>query len=227
METSQERRNFLRRLDHELKNPLTAMQAGLTNLTSQPLQEYQQEEAEAIQNQLLRVSRLVTDLRKLSALETAPLEQSTVDLGELLEEVVEVIENKDDAKGRAISLILPQAPWPLPEINGDPDLLLLALHNLLDNAIKFTAPGDTIEIRAFEDGSDVVIEIADTGPGIPSEEISKVWEELYRGQQARGVPGSGLGLSLVRAIIEKHGGRVGLRSKEQKGSVFNVHLPVR
>ena len=78
-------------------------------------------------------------------------------------------------------MILPQAPWPLPNINGDPDLLLLAVHNLLDNAVKFTLPGDTIEIRAFEDANQIVIEIADTGPGIPGEEIILVWDELYRG----------------------------------------------
>ena len=133
----------------------------------------------------------------------------------------------DQAKteDQLLSLILPNAPWPFPEVKGDPDLLLLAIHNLLDNAIKFTAPGDTIEVRAFDDGSDIVIEIADTGPGIPEIEINRVWEELYRGELTRGVPGSGLGLSLVRAIIDKHGGKVGLRSKTDQGTIFSVHLP--
>ena len=85
--------------------------------------------------------------------------------------------------------------------SGDYDLLILAIHNLLDNAIKFTHPGDTVEMRAFEDDANVVIEVADTGPGIPEGEISHVWEELYRGEGARGVPGSGLGLALSRAIV--------------------------
>lgn len=224
-EGTQERRRFLSRLDHELKNPLTAIRAGLTNLSSQALQEYQQEEVEAIQGQVLRISHLIADLRKLSALETATLERTPIDVGELLREVVGVVEDQTDAETHTISLSLPQAPWPLPEISGDPDLLLLAVHNLLDNAVKFTDEGDTIEIRAFEDGSQVVIEIADTGPGIPEQETARVWEELYRGEQARSVPGSGLGLSLVRAIIEKHGGKVGLRSKADQGSVFSIQLP--
>lgn len=108
---------------------------------------------------------------------------------------------------------------------GDWDLLFLALHNLIDNAIKFTQPGDTIELRAFEDNAEVVIEIADTGPGIPDGEVDQVWDDLYRGEGARGIQGSGLGLALVRAIIQRHDGSVDLRSRSGKGTVFTVRLP--
>jgi two-component system OmpR family sensor kinase len=104
--------------------------------------------------------------------------------------------------------------------------LLLVFHNLLDNADKFCEPGDTIEVRAFEDGSVVVVEVADTGPGIPPEELPHIWEELYRGEKARGVPGSGLGLALVRAIVERHHGQISLRSREQQGTVVTVRLPM-
>ena len=224
-QTGEDRRRFLQRLDHELKNPLTAIRAGLTNLTYEPLEDYLTEEVSAIQTQVLRISRLIADLRKLSALESTKLDTSSVNMGELLSDVVNVMQDQAKTEDRRLSLILPNAPWPLPEVKGDPDLLLLAIHNLLDNAIKFTAPGDTIEVRAFDDGSDIVIEIADTGPGIPEIEINRVWEELYRGELTRGVPGSGLGLSLVRAIIDKHGGKVGLRSKTDQGTIFSVHLP--
>jgi signal transduction histidine kinase len=96
----------------------------------------------------------------------------------------------------------------------------------MNNAVKFTQPGDTIEIRAFEDGNQVVIEVADTGPGIPEEEISHVWEELYRGTGARGIQGSGLGLALVRAIVSRHEGDITLRSRPGEGTVFTVRLPV-
>jgi two-component system OmpR family sensor kinase len=81
-------------------------------------------------------------------------------------------------------------------------------------------------MRAFEDGSSIVVEVADTGPGIPAEEIDQVWEELYRGQGARSIPGSGLGLSLVRAIVTRHGGQVGLRSRTGQGTVVTLRLPV-
>jgi two-component system OmpR family sensor kinase len=223
-QASQDRRRFLQRLDHELKNPLTAIQAGLTNVTYQPLDEYVTNEVAAVQTQVLRISRLVADLRKIAALEVAPLEKTTVNMAELLTDVVTVMQEQAEAERRRLSLTVPNAPWPLPDIQGDPDLLLLAIHNLLDNAIKFTSPGDTIEVRAFDDGSDIVIEVADTGPGIPAQETQRVWEELYRGEDARGVPGSGLGLSLVRAIIEKHGGNVALRSKQDQGTVFSLRL---
>ena len=224
-QSSEDRRRFLQRLDHELKNPLTAIRAGLTNMTYEPLEDYLAEEVSAVQAQVLRISRLVADLRKLAVLEITPLETTTVNMAGLLTDVISVLEDQANTEDRRLSLILPNAPWPLPDVEGDPDLLLLAIHNLLDNAIKFTAPGDTIEVRAFDDGSDIVIEVADTGPGIPEEEIYRIWEELYRGGQARGVPGSGLGLPLVRAIIEKHGGNVELRSRPNQGTVFSVRLP--
>jgi len=216
----------LQRLDHELKNPLTAVQAGLSNLTFEPLEDQLEEELSAVKAQVLRISRLIADLRKLSTLETTVLEPLSVNLADLLTDVVSVLHEQAKTEDRKLTLNLPKAPWPLPEIMGDPDLLILAFHNLLDNAIKFTSAGDMIEVRAFEDNNDVVIEIADTGLGIPREEINRVWDELYRGEKARAVSGSGLGLSLVRAIIEKHGGKVGLRSKQDQGSVFSIHLPL-
>ena len=225
-QAADDRRRFLYRLDHELKNPLTAIQAGLINLEDEALGEYLYNEVAAVKAQVYRISRLVADLRKLAALETSALEKTVVNPSELLTEVVGVIENKASSQNRSLNLILPNAPRPLPNIEGDPDLLLLAIHNLLDNAVKFTAPDDTIEVRAFEVGNEIEIEVADTGPGIPEGEIGLVWEELYRSEQARGVPGSGLGLPLVRAIVVKHRGKVGLRSIQGQGTVFSVRLPV-
>jgi two-component system OmpR family sensor kinase len=143
-----------------------------------------------------------------------------------LQEVVEVAQERPEAANRRLTLSVPQAPWPLPPVDGDYDLLFLAVHNLVDNALKFTKSGDTVEIRAFEADSEVVIEVADTGSGVPHDEVEHIWEELYRGNQARGIPGSGLGLALVRAIAERHGGAVSLRSRSGQGSVFTFRLPI-
>ena len=104
-------------------------------------------------------------------------------------------------------------------------MLFLAVYNPLDNALKFTQREDTIELRAAEDDGDIVIEIADTGPGIPEDEIPQVWDELYRGEGARGVPGSGLGLSLVRAIVVRHGGEAAIRSRSGQGTLVTLRLP--
>jgi len=223
-QATDDRLRFLRRLDHELKNPLTAIRAGLANASEAPDEAARQEAFVTVEAQALRLSRLAADLRKLAELETRPLERAAVDIAALLQETFDLAQER--TAERQLSLSIPQAPWPLPQISGDPDLLFLAVHNLLENAIKFTRPGDRVEVRAFEDGSTLVIEVADTGPGILEDELPHVWEELYRGQGARGVPGSGLGLALVRAVIERHGGRVSLRSRVGQGSVFTLRLPV-
>lgn len=225
-EAAEERRRFLSRLDHELKNPLTAIRAGLANVAEAPTEPARREAMESIQAQALRLSRLAGDLRKLAELETRTLEKSPVNLDQLLCEVFDLAQDRPEAGARRLALSLPQAPWPLSTISGDPDLLFLAVHNLVDNAIKFTPPGSTVEIRAFEDGSMVVVEVADTGPGIPPEELPHVWEELYRGKSARGIPGSGLGLALVRAIVDRHGGRISLRSRPGQGTVVSMRLPL-
>jgi two-component system, OmpR family, sensor kinase len=225
----EDRRRFLRRLDHELKNPLTAIRAGLANLAAagdDGFSESSRRILTSVEAQTLRLSRLTADLRKLSDLESVRLERAAVDLAQLLQEALELAQEKPQARERRLSLTIPQAPWPLPAISGDWDLLFLAVYNLLDNTLKFTRPGDTIEVRAFEDGSHVAVEVADTGPGIPESEAPHVWEELYRAEGARGVPGSGLGLALVRAIVERHGGQVTLRSRAGQGTVVVLRLPV-
>ena len=224
-EAADERRRFLRRLDHELKNPLTAIRAGLANLTESPSDKARGEALASVEAQALRLSRLSADLRKLAELEVRLVEHSPVDVPALLHEAFSMAQEQTGAANRHLNLSIPQAPWPLPNIQGDPDLLLLAVHNLLDNALKFSRPGDTLELHAFEDGADIVIEVADTGPGIPEDEQPHVWEELYRGEAGRGIPGSGLGLALVRAIAERHNGRVSLRSRLGQGTVFTLRLP--
>lgn len=220
-----DRRRFLHRLDHELKNPLMAVRAGLANLALET--PAANATVSSVEAQVLRLAGLASDLRKLADLETRPLEHEPVDLGALLDELLELARERPESAARSVVLSVPRAPWPLPTVAGDRDLLFLALYNLLDNALKFTAPGDTIELRAFEDGNAVVIEVADTGVGVEAEEQPHVWEELYRGSTAQGTPGSGLGMPLVRAIIGRHGGEANLRSRPGQGTVVRLRLPTR
>ena len=218
-------RRFVQRLDHELKNPLTAMRIGLADLRNAPLKADQQETVTGVAAQADRLGRLAGDLRKLAELEARPLERSMIEVGPMLEEIVELIQGLPVSVERRLTLTVPRAPWPLPPVPGDRDLIFLAVYNLVDNALKFTRPNDTVEVRASEDAAFVVVEVADTGLGVPEDELPHICEELYRGQQARGIAGSGLGLPLVKAVVERHGGTVTIRSRPGQGSVFSLRLP--
>jgi two-component system, OmpR family, sensor kinase len=228
---TEDRLRFLMRLDHELKNPLTAIRAGLANI------EQAGDIAAAgttpgtalasVSAQANRITQLLGDLRKLADLETREIEAAPVDLVSLLHEVREAVDAIPSASERVIQVNVPRAPWPLPLIEGDRDLLFIALQNLVANAVKFSSPGDAVEVRASEDGSWVLLEVADTGAGIPEDEIGEVWQELARGRAARSLPGTGIGLALVRVVVIRHGGQVAIRSRDGQGTVVSIRLPVQ
>jgi two-component system OmpR family sensor kinase len=228
-DTAQKRRHFLRRLDHEIKNPLTGMRAALVNLKEEKTEEEFQRAVGNANRAVERLTRLLTDLRKLSDLEERTIERLPVNVPELLDDVVSAIRTLPNSEGRNITLLIPKIPSPFPMITGDRDLLVLAVYNLVENALKFTSGEDSIEVRALEDGRSILMEVADSGVGIAPEDVSKIFEELYRGSNARGTEGSGLGLALVNRIAVLHGGGVGVRSSqnEPRGTVFTLRLPRR
>lgn len=228
-ETEQRRRQFLHRLDHEIKNPLTALQAALVNLRESERAEERQRASHNAERAVARLTRLLTDLRKLSDLEERPLEQLKINIPELLEDVVGAVRALPAFENRTINLLISHVPWPFPMVTGDRDLLGLVMYNLIENALKFTCGDETVEVRALEDDKAIVIEVADSGPGIPPEELPKIFEELYRGANARGIEGSGLGLALVQRIVVLHSGQIKVRSNQEDppGTVFTVRLPVK
>lgn len=215
-------RRFMQRLDHELKNPLQAIRAAVANLRSGA----DVSALGVVDMQAKRLSRLTADLRKVSEMDERPLDMRQVDLDMLLRELFQLIEEREEAADRRLSLMLPEAPWPLPSINGDWDLLYLALYNLLDNALKYSQAGSRIEVRGRENEGQVEIEVADTGVGIAPDALPHIWDELYRADRTRGISGSGLGLALTRAIIERHGGTVSAASRVGQGTSIQVELPI-
>jgi two-component system OmpR family sensor kinase len=227
-EAEQGRRRFLRRLDHEIKNPLTGLRAALVNMQEVQTGVDRQRAVDNASNAVERLTRLLTDLRKLSDLGERPIELWQVDVPDLLQDVVDAAHVLPAYKGREVNLLIPKVPSPFPMITGDRDLLVLAVYNLVENALKFTCETDSVEIRVNEDGRAILIEVADSGAGIPAEDVSKIFEELYRGSNARSTEGSGLGLALVYRIIALHGGQITVRSsqEEPRGTVFTVRLPV-
>ncbi|RPJ19314.1 MAG: sensor histidine kinase [Chloroflexi bacterium] len=226
-ESEQGRQRFIRRLDHEIKNPLTGLRAALVNLQETHDSEERQRASENASRAMERLTRLLNDLRKLSDLEERSIERMPVDIPELLDDVVAAARALPAYAGRSVNLLITKVPAPLPPVIGDRDLLGLAVYNLVENALKFTSAKDSVEVRALEDGKAILVEVADSGAGIPSDELSRIFEELYRGSNARSTEGSGLGLALVNRIISLHGGQIEVRSRQDgpRGTVFTVRLP--
>jgi signal transduction histidine kinase len=110
-------------------------------------------------------------------------------------------------------------------VSADRNRMRQVVANLLDNAIKYTPPGGRVELRTARDGAEAVLTVADTGAGIPPAELPRIWERLYRGDASRSERGLGLGLSLVKAVVEAHGGRVEAASTPGEGSTFTVGFP--
>ncbi|MDP2743534.1 MAG: HAMP domain-containing sensor histidine kinase [Dehalococcoidia bacterium] len=220
-------RRFIHRLNHELKNPLTAIRAGLANLDRPGALGSEASSLANVRQQVERLARLAEQLRKLADLEASEFERESVDLAEVVEEAVRLARNVPGRDDRRLEVQVQKVPWALSPVLGDRDLLLLALYNLLDNALKFSSAEAMVEVRASEDGARATVEVADTGPGISAEDLPHVAEELYRGRDAQGIEGSGLGLALVDRIAALHGGDLSLRSRQGQGTVVTLRVPLK
>jgi two-component system OmpR family sensor kinase len=220
-ETLAEHRRFLSRLDHELKNPLTALHAGLKSLVLTSLDEQQRQIVETMETETLRLSGLVSDLRKLAELETEPLNLQPVSLRDFVANVLQLQRERFEEGRRILTshVEVVQDTWLV-----DEDLLALAVHNLLDNAYKYTRPGDDVrlEVKAQQE---LLLRVSDTGIGISQDALPHVWEELYRGRQREKIAGSGTGLALVKAIVERHEGEVRIESEVEQGTTVTLRLP--
>ncbi|RRD06356.1 sensor histidine kinase [Arachnia propionica] len=211
----EEHRTFVGRLDHELKNPLTALRMGIAEVRPADL-------ATSLQGQVERLSSLVAELRKISEIDAYPVADEAVDVSEVIGEVIETVVPED----RDVQLAFPRAPRPLPPVRGDRDLVFLALYNIIGNAVKYSQFGATLEIRGTEDRGMAVIDVADTGQGIRASEVEQVWGELSRGKDVRHIPGNGLGLPMVAAVLRRLGGECELSSIHGKGTTVRIRLPL-
>jgi signal transduction histidine kinase len=151
------------------------------------------------------------------------LRREPVDLAVLVRQTAEVYELVAEEAGVTLAV---EAPEPVPA-SGDPARLQQVVANLTDNAIKFSDRGGTVTLRAFCHGATGVptLQVSDDGPGVAPDEAEKIWDRLYRSDRSRHQRGLGLGLSLVRAITEAHGGTASLESGSGRGATFTVRLP--
>ena len=171
-----------------------------------------------------RILTMLTTLMDISEAETGamPLELKPVNLSELLARVEELYRYVAEEKQISLSSTCP----PDLAVAIDRPRIQQALANLLDNAIKYTPPGGEVQVEAYREPPYVAVAVRDSGVGIPPEEIPRIWDRLYRGDKSRSARGLGLGLSLVKAVIQAHGGRVEVASQPGAGSRFTVYLPM-
>ena len=226
-EISEERNRFLRHMSHELKTPLANLREGAELMLEGAvgdLSDGQREVAGILREESLRLQRLIENLLSYSEWQAkrGGLERSTFRLGPLVAAAIEAYQLPVAARRLRIELAVDDL-----EINADRARLRLILDNLLSNAVKYSPDGGSIQLRARRDGDDLVVEVADQGPGIPADERARIFEAFYQGPAAAGalVRGTGIGLSVVQEFVQAHGGTVELVDGEFAGAHFRVRLP--
>lgn len=222
-------KDFIANVSHELKTPLTSIQGYAQALSDGTLEtgEDVQKTSSVILGEAQRMNRLVMDLLSLARLEagTADLMMQTVDIPKLLESLAEKFSLQADEKQISLNRDL----CAVPTIMGDGDRLAQVFGNLIDNALKFTPPGGLIKISCQSSGDWVEIRVADSGLGIPEQDLPRIFERFYQVERSRqrvDKKGVGLGLAISRQIILAHQGQIHVQSEVGQGSVFVVKLPV-
>jgi signal transduction histidine kinase len=221
-----ERRAMIADIAHELRTPIAVMQGRLEAIQD-GLVPCSPEEVDGLHGTAQLMARLVEDLRTLSLSEAGrlTLRKEPLDLRGLLERVYGAFRAEAEAKGVGLELELPERPLTL---EGDPDRLRQVVGNLVSNALAYTPAGGTVRLEARQEGNQAVLTVSDTGTGIPEAALPKVFDRFYRaeGSRSRQTGGSGLGLSIVKALVELHGGIVNAGNRPEGGAEFRVALPL-
>lgn len=218
------RQELLANIAHELKNPLAVLQGHLESMLD-GVEEPAPDKLFSMQEEVMRLTRLVGDLRDLSLAQVHRLELhlQPVDLDEKVERAADMLEPLlEEKKLRFVKELAPG----LPERQLDPDRLNQILYNLITNAIRYTHPGTPILLKTEPAGDRVRLTIADEGPGIAPEDLPHVFEQFYRGDKSRNRAsgGSGIGLSLAKSFVEAQGGTITARNRKEGGAEFVVEL---
>jgi len=223
------RREFVANVSHELRTPLSIFHGYLENLIDTPdlPRQDQIEIFEILRKHSRRLNALLEDLLTLARLESRQEKMVCVsmELPALLRSVASDWGQKLAAKKLAITV---DAPEDLPRVGADPQRLEQVLHNLLENAVKFTESGGSIVLRAAVSNGAMEVRVEDSGQGIPPADLPHIFERFYRADKARTreLGGTGLGLSIVKHILQLHGGSVTAESKYGKGTAIILHLPL-
>jgi signal transduction histidine kinase len=224
----QERRLFIGAIVHDLRTPLFSLRGHLEGI-AKGLADTPEKQARYLgvaQDKTAALERLVSDLfdfTRLEYLDQTP-NREPLDLAVLLQRLFDGLQPQANAKG--ISLTFDRPTTPLPG-EGDPHLLARAIENLLDNALRYTPSGGSVRVTCAAEPNVLAFSIADTGPGIPAQDLPHLFTPLFRGETSRNrrTGGAGLGLTIARRILRAHGGELTVRNAETGGTVFTATIP--
>jgi two-component system sensor histidine kinase BaeS len=214
------RRAVVADVAHELRTPLSILQAGSESLADGTI-EPTRRNLWSLHEEVLRLGRIVEDLDTLASAEAAVLrlELRPVDLSEVAYNAIEALTPSYSTQGVHLESALSPA-----RALADPDRADQILKNLLSNALKFTAPGGTVTVSVVAEAAGPIVEVSDTGVGIHPDELPHVFERFWRGKQTGRVAGSGIGLAVVHTLVEAHGGTITVVSKPTEGTRFVIRF---
>jgi signal transduction histidine kinase len=210
---------------HELRTPLASLSTATYLLLRPEISSDQSKQIlNNIHNETIRLSTLASSFLDLARLESGRVQfhKSTVQAQKLIGECVSIMGSKSDEYRIAVAIECD----PEMVIEADQDKLKQVVLNLISNAIKYNRPGGTVTVRARQNGKANIIEIQDTGVGIPEDALPRLFQKFYRVSGTEGkVQGTGLGLSICKQIVQGHGGKIEVHSKYGEGTTFAIHLP--
>ncbi len=220
------RKQMVADIAHELRTPLSVMQVNLEAMTDELLPT-SPEELDGLHHEVIRLSRLVEDLRLLSLADSGNLQlrSAPIDVNALVETAVRRMKPQAEARGIILGASLSSMSAP---ITGDEDKLHQVLANLVSNALRFTPSGKRVEVSVRANRQHVTLQVSDEGPGIDPADLPDLFERFYKGDRSRSRSdsGSGLGLTIVKQLVELHGGQVQAALPESGGLQVTIRLPV-
>ncbi|KPK45555.1 MAG: hypothetical protein AMJ77_07190 [Dehalococcoidia bacterium SM23_28_2] len=223
----QVRRDFVANVSHELRTPLASIKSVIETLEGGALEDETaaRDFLSRADAEVDRLVQIVEELLELSRIESGelPMSQEPVEMASVLADAVERLRRQAEKQGLSLTVDIAAD---LPPIIGDAERLARVVVNLLHNAVKFTPAGGSVHVWAGLAESAVVVKVTDTGVGIAPEDLPRIFERFYKSDRARASGGTGLGLAVVKHIVEAHGGTVGVESEPGQGSTFSFAIPV-
>ncbi len=219
------RRDFVANASHELKTPIASIRAAAETLRNGAIEDPPAAArfTEQLERDAVRLARIVSDLLDLSRLETGSELVESVRLDGLVLDEVERLQDRADEAGVTVKASVERVPV----LRGAARDVALMVRNLIDNAVRYTPRGGSVDLVVTKDGGDVVLRVSDTGIGVPRRDLTRIFERFYRVDRARSrdTGGTGLGLAIVKHVAENHGGSVRVASELGRGTTFEVRLP--